>query len=99
MTAAKRHSATPRPTAILQAEIADICRQIDRRTGASPGTAARAVYWHYWPPGPGDCVEVLARLHHDAAQFLADMTPDTGLDATNHHHTIPAAVPEYPQER
>ena len=74
MTAAKRHCAAPDPAAVLHAEIDAVCRQIDRRTGAPPGTALKATYLHWWPPEPGDCVEVLARLHHDAAVMLADLT-------------------------
>ena len=74
VTTATRQGATPKPAAVLEAEIDAVCRQIDRRTGAPPGTAVRAVYWHYWPPQPGTCVEVLTRLHADAAQFLAALT-------------------------
>ena len=72
--AANRAVATPEATAILHAEIEAVCRQIDRRTGAPPGTAQKATYLYWWPPAPTDCVEVLACLHADAVIFLADIT-------------------------
>jgi hypothetical protein len=57
----------------LHAEITAIAEQIDRRTGAKRGTAARAVYFWHWPPEPWHSAELLAELRRDAAGLLADL--------------------------
>ncbi len=70
MTAARRLRAAPDPAAVLRKEIAAICQQIDRRYGNRAGTAEKAVYFWYWPPGDVSSVEVLTNLHRDAVSFL-----------------------------
>ena len=80
MTAARRHlGAVPEPADVLKSEIAALCEQIDARTGAPIGTAERGVYFWWWPATDDHSVDVLACLHHDAAQFLADLTREATL--------------------
>lgn len=95
MTAAKRHSAEPKLADTLKVEIAALCKQIDARTGAPPGSALRGIYFWLWPATDNHSVEVLTSLHADAVRVLAALT--TGPDTTNYHHTIRAALPEYPK--
>lgn len=98
MTAARRHlSAIPEPAQVLRSEIAELCQQIDARTLAPPGTAERAVYFWWWPATDDHSVDVLACLHHDAAQFLADVTADAG--AATATPTVPADLPNHSNER
>jgi hypothetical protein len=68
--------AAPTEAALLTAEIAGICQQIDRRLGNPPGTAEGGLYFWLAPPG-GQSAEVLTRLHADAAEFLHNLTHPT----------------------
>lgn len=71
MSAAKRLKVAPTPADTLRSEIAAICEQIDRRTGAKPGTAERGTYFWFWPRT--DCIDTLTALHRDAVTFLANL--------------------------
>lgn len=73
MTAARHLHRAPTEAEVLTDEIAEVCRQIDRRTGAPPGTALRGLYWHLWPPADQPA-EVLTQLHADAVAYLRDIT-------------------------
>jgi hypothetical protein len=75
VTAARKRQlgAAPSPAEILRDEITAICSQMDRRLGNRAGTAEKAVYFWYWPPGDVSSVGVLTNLHADAVRFLVDV--------------------------
>ena len=80
MTAARRHlCAVPEPADVLKSEIAALGHQIDDRTGAPAGSAVKAIYFWLWPATDDHSVEVLTRLHHDAAVMLANLTREATL--------------------
>jgi hypothetical protein len=61
----------PDLAAQLRSEIAELGRQMDRRTGAKPGTAERGFWFWFGPPhAEYTNVAVLTRIHRDAVQFL-----------------------------
>jgi len=77
VSAARRLHVAPSPDEILRVDIAAICAQIDMRLGNPPGTAERGTYFWHWPPHDGMDLEVLARLHADAAALLFTITNPT----------------------
>lgn len=83
MTAARHLRTAPTEAEVLTHEIAEICRQVDRRTGAPPGTALRGLYWHLWPSADQPA-EVLTQLLADAVACLHDIatTPAVLTTAT-----------------
>lgn len=76
MSAARHLRAAPDPAVILREDIRELCRQIDMRLGHRPGTAERGCFFWYWPPDEITDPVVLARLHADAATFLATITAE-----------------------
>lgn len=77
MSAARHLRMAPSPEDVLRLEIAEVCAQIDLRLGNPPGTAARGIYFWFWPPGSVTSPTVLTRLHADAVVLLFDIV--TGL--------------------
>lgn len=81
MSAARHLRTAPTEAETLADEIAEVCRQIDRRTGAPPGTALRGLYWHLWPPADQPA-EVLTQLHADAVAYLHDIATKAAVITT-----------------